>query len=137
MKQLLADTDWLIRLEIELRSGEDGSAVALAKKSRVHVNPISHAEFTSLGPSQPRQKALAMMHRTRNVDFQDSQRAGDIRRLRSKQGKPLSTPDAFMAAMAIRYRFKLVTGDKDLSGIPGLRWSAYARTPAQAARRRN
>jgi predicted nucleic acid-binding protein len=30
-----------------------------------------------------------------------------------------------MAAAAIRHRLRLVTADKDFSGVPGLDWSKY------------
>lgn len=127
MQNLLADTNWLIRLERELRAGTEGPAVKLCRRACVHVNPISHAEFLARGDSDARRRALARLHFARNLDFQDSTRAAALRQQRAKQGKALSTPDAFMAATAIRYRMRLVTADKDFSGIPGLRWSAYRR----------
>jgi len=60
-----------------------------------------------------------------SLDYADAARAAQLRALRAKQGKALSTPDAFMAASAMRYRLRLVTADRDYSGIAGLDWSSY------------
>lgn len=122
---LLADTNWLIRLERELKSERHGPAMRLTQKARVHINPVCHAEFLAMGESEVRRQALARMHKAPVIDYQDSRRAGQLRYLRARAGKSLNTPDAFMAATAIRHGFRLVTADKDFSGIPGLRWSSY------------
>lgn len=127
MKQLLADTNWLIKLENEL-SGKDGPALKLLSVARVHINPMAAAEFLSGGSSLARRKTLARMIRLPALDYRDASRAAHLRQLRAKQGKPLATPDAFMAASAVRYALRLVTADRDFSGIPGLKWSGY-RTP--------
>lgn len=127
MKNLLADANWLIRLEREIATRRDGLAVALCRQARVHVCPISQAEFLSKGTNAARQAALSRMFLTPNVDFQDANRAAALRLQRAKHGKPLGTPDAFMAALALRHKMQLVTADKDFSGIPGLDWSSYSK----------
>ena len=64
-----------------------------SRRTRVHVNPVSHAEFLSRGHSAARQRTLARVHFARGLNFQDSARVAALRQQRAKQGKPLSTPD--------------------------------------------
>ena len=46
---------------------------------------------------------------------------GTSRTLRSRSGEPIDWPDAWAAACAIWLDVPLVTHDRDLEGIPGLR----------------
>lgn len=43
-----------------------------SRRARVHVTPVSHAEFLSRGHSAARQRVLARVHFARGLDFQDS-----------------------------------------------------------------
>jgi predicted nucleic acid-binding protein len=119
---LLADANWLIRLEREM-VGKPGPAMALVKKSRVFVNTIAHAEF--LSGSSPRVEILKRFVQLPMITYREAGLAGALRRRQARIGKTMSTPDALMAADALSHQLRLLTADKDFSGIPGLSWSAY------------
>jgi len=125
MKEILADTEWLRRIEGEYRRREIGSARKLLRRARCRVNVIGVCEFTSRGANRLRTAILQQLRCLPSLDYADAARAAQLRALRAKQGKALSTPDAFMAASAMRYRLRLVTADRDYSGIAGLDWSSY------------
>ena len=65
------------------------------------------------------------MLRLPGIGYSDAEMAGDLRYWRQKAGRPLALPDALVAATAISRRMRLLTADKDFSGIPGLDWSSY------------
>jgi len=123
--ELLADANWLIRLEREIHRGVAGPAGKLYRSAQVRINTITHAEFLSGGPSAIKLKILKGCVRLPPITYQEANRAAALRAGQAKIGKTLSTPDAFMAASAMRHGCRLLTADKDFSGIPGLDWSAY------------
>jgi predicted nucleic acid-binding protein len=122
---LLADANWLIRLEREHKQGRQGPARKLLSVSRVFINPIAYCEFLSLGLTPARKTILAALSYVPSVNYEDATLASKLRFQRAKQGKALATPDALIAATALRQKLRLVTADKDFSGIPGLKWSGY------------
>jgi predicted nucleic acid-binding protein len=122
---LLADNSWLVRLERELQRKRHGPAAVLLAKNRVLLNAIAHAEFLSVGISEIRRRILSRLVWIGGIDHREAALAAALRCRRAKQGKALSLPDAFMAATALRLKCRLVTGDRDYSGIPGLDWSGY------------
>jgi predicted nucleic acid-binding protein len=121
----LADTNWLSKLQSEIYHGKQGPAQRLLKQGRVHVNPISVAEFLSGGPIPARRKIIAMLRKLPATGYADAVKAAELRYQHRKAGKTLGLPDALMAATAMRRRLQLLTADKDYSGIPGLDWSGY------------
>jgi predicted nucleic acid-binding protein len=123
--RLLADANWPVRLERELEREEPGPARRLLASQRVHVNPVSQAEFLSAGVTVDRLRILARLVRLPPISYDEANDAGELRHRLRRRGKTLSTPDAFMAVSALRHRCRLVTADKDYSGIPGLKWSNY------------
>lgn len=120
---LLADASWLIRLERELRGRRPGPAMTLlGTTAQVFINPVSHCEFLCQGLTPLRETILKRLRKLPALDYRDSSLAAHVRRERAKRGKTIGTPDAFMAACAMNRRLRLLTGDKDFSGIPGLDW---------------
>ncbi|MCX6904816.1 MAG: type II toxin-antitoxin system VapC family toxin [Verrucomicrobia bacterium] len=129
---LLADAEWLIRLEREIRqtakNEKPGPALRMLSDRQVSVfiNTISVCEFLAGGRTADRIKLLQGLRTTKALDYGVANKAAELRCARAKQGKTLHTPDALMAASAITYKMRLMTADKDFSGIPGLDWSSYA-----------
>ena len=124
--KLLADNEWLIRLEREHLAETKGPARKLLVENQIFLNPISLAEFMSAGITPARLIVLRAIKRIAGgVNYEDADRAAKLRFQRAKQGKTLATPDAFMAASAMRNKMRLLTADKDYSGIAGLAWSKH------------
>jgi predicted nucleic acid-binding protein len=123
--QYLADTNWLSRLQSEIFHRREGPASKLLGKSRVFINTISMAEFLSGALDPMRVKILSRMDKLPPISYKEAQKAAELRRRQRKISKTLLLPDAFMAASAMHHRCRLLTADKDFSGIPGLDWSSY------------
>jgi predicted nucleic acid-binding protein len=123
--RLLADCEFLTRLEKECRRKSIGPAIALAKANQLFVNTVSQAEFLSGNPSEQRAIVLALARRLPMITYEEANLAGALRCKQRLKGKTLNTPDALMAVSAMRHKCRLVTTDKDYSGIPGLDWSSY------------
>ncbi len=122
----LADSNWLIRLEAELAGRVNGPAKRLLRTHKVFYNPVVRAEFLSSDRNQQRRQLLdPLLKVSSGIDYRDADLAARLRLARRKQGKGLTTPDALIAASAMRRKLRLLTADKDFSGIPGLSWSAY------------
>jgi predicted nucleic acid-binding protein len=127
---LLVDASWLIQYERELVTRRFGPALQLmeaAGAGRAFINPIAYCEFLSKGETPKRRLIADSFLKLPGIDFHLARAAANLRSQRAKRGKTLSTPDALMAADAIRHSLRLVTADKDFSGIPGLDWSSYPR----------
>jgi predicted nucleic acid-binding protein len=125
---LLADSNWLILLEREFRRDQAGPARELLGQ-QIFVNPITHCEFFSKGHTPLRDNLWGRMRKLpHGIDYGDADQAANLRMQCAKRGKALNTPDALLAATAMRHRLRLVTADKDFSGIPGLDWSSYPRS---------
>jgi predicted nucleic acid-binding protein len=122
---LLADANWLIRLEKELNRGVLGPATRLYKSQRIHVNTMAHTEFLSAGQTPRRVRIVKSLVRLPPSSYQEALTAAKLRYAQQRRGKTLGTPDAYMAASALHHHCRLLTADKDFSGIPGLDWSAY------------
>jgi predicted nucleic acid-binding protein len=125
MPGLLADSNWLIRLQHEVLHGVEGPAARLIRGQKVHINIISQAEFRSHGLTPEIEDILSRCVRLKPLSYEDANLAAAIRDQRRRAGKTLHLPDALMAAHAMRRHLRLITADKDFSGIPGLKWSNY------------
>ncbi len=123
--RLLADANWLIRLEREILRRKIGPAARLFESQRIHVNTVSLAEFLSRGVTPLRARILGATVQLAPISYRHATKAAQLRYRQSRAGRSLSLPDALMAASAIGNRMRLLTADKDFSGIPGLDWSAY------------
>jgi len=125
MQDLLVDTNWLLRCEREARKKQTGPAVRLMDSGRCWMSVIVACELKAKGRNLWRERIIGTLKKLPALDYRDANRAGSLRLARAKQGKPLATADAFIAASAMRYGLQLLTADKDFSGIPGLDWSSY------------
>ena len=123
--KLLADANWLIRLRGEIRQNQQGPAFRLLQEEPIYINTVAQAEFLSAGRDPEVLKILARCVRLKPLTYEDANDAGSLRFARQRAGKTLHLPDALMAATALRRHMRLLTADKDFSGIPGLKWSSY------------
>ena len=123
--ELLADANWLGRLELEYRQNRIGPARKLLKKNRIWINPVVHCEVLSAGKNLIRREILHSLQWLEPMGYTISALAADLRYRQSKKRKTLHTPDALIAATAILEKKQLLTADRDFSGIPGLKWSSY------------
>jgi len=123
----LPDNNWLVgALEYEFKHNRVGPARRLLQsKRKIFLNTVSYAEFLSGPPSEIRTEIVRRLGFLPMISYPEAQHAASLRRRRAKHGKPLSLPDALMAASALRHRCQLLTADRDYSGIPGLKWSHY------------
>ncbi len=88
--RLLADANWLIRLERELEREEPGPARRLLASQRVHVNPISQAESLSAGATADRLRILARLVRLPPISYDEASEAGELRYRSRRRGKTLT-----------------------------------------------
>jgi predicted nucleic acid-binding protein len=104
----------MIRLEKEIRQKIAGPVLHWFNHNRIFINPIALAEFLSYGKTAARFKFVQAFDRLQ-IQWEDGIQAAHLRHQRAKQGRPLTVPDAFMAASAINNKLRLLTSDKDFS----------------------
>ena len=93
----------------------------------VHVCPVVASEVR-FGLERKRMRAaLAEWDRVLArlvalpLDGVDAAGAAVLRVRQERRGRTLHLPDALIAAVALRRRLTLLTGDRDFLGVPGLR----------------
>ncbi len=127
MRPYLPDNNCLVgTLEYDFKHNKvDQPADCFSPSAKSSSTRSLTPSFCPAPPSEIRTEIVRRLGFLPMISYPEAQHAASLRRRRAKHGKPLSLPDALMAASALRHRCQLLTADRDYSGIPGLKWSNY------------
>jgi predicted nucleic acid-binding protein len=126
---IVPDSTFLIDLYQEESRGEPGPAMhALARCANApfRIPAVAAAEFLRGAHQATGRRWLGKFARWVAVDARIVFKWVEIQRRRDAQGKPLGSHDAWIAATALVHGCRVMTRDRDYSGIPGLKLGAYA-----------
>jgi predicted nucleic acid-binding protein len=130
----LFDTDVLSRLAKrrppgELKARLEATPIASQFTSAVNVAEIYHGIFRLGGDGGPKDILLAFFEgqvfprlTILPFDVDDARAYGRLKAALERRGRPRFEPDLQIAAIALRHRLTVVTGNvRHFEGIPGLR----------------